>query len=499
MYDLYQPLLNALRKQAMLPSLHVIWAWMQHLQFGIDLPSYIQVPASIRQALPGPEKGIYEWELALLARELLAVAPVNGGRTDLRLWQEFSTTLNELKNLDNAISGRYEKLFRERIFFEMARIAHQQFWWQRAMRVDAEVTRYLKIFGHPALGSILQGQVGLDARALYTVGLSAAGHFLENSELALPASFSLTGASGEQVAWFLRTYSLNLHDMQARCNSRPFDEDFVYALNPLVQFPLVAYSVGAQPRLMCPVPRYLIRRFTEGVYYDILNAPRFDSAFGTAYQAYVGEIIAAVNDRKSLTILPDAEYFVGKNRKQSVDWIASDSSGEMFVECKTKRLRYDAKIALADLSRLQQELAKLAEFAVQVYRTLADALEGNYPHWTPSERPIYPLVVTLEDWHVFGHALAAEVDSHLRSAFRVEGLNESMLQRFPLTTCSVGEFERLMALVAIKDVHSVMKEKVSSKRRLWMVHSALMDAFPEEYGKTRGNLFPEALESITGI
>ena len=55
-----------------------------------------------------------------------------------------------------------------------------------------------------------------------------------------------------------------------------------------------------------------------------------------------------------------------------------------------------------------------------------------------------------------------------------------------------------MALIAIKNVRSVMSAKVGEKRKLWMLHSALMDAFPHEYSKTRGNLFPEVLATITG-
>jgi hypothetical protein len=198
-------------------------------------------------------------------------------------------------------------------------------------------------------------------------------------------------------------------------------------------------------------------------------------------------------------VLPESEYWVGKDRKRSVDWIASDSSGELFVECKAKRLRADAKVALGDLTALRQELEKLAEFAVQIYRTLADALDGKYPHWTPSERPIFPLVVTLEDWYVFGHAIAAEIDAHLRSAFRDNGLNEGMLERFPLRICSVAEFEQLVSIIASKDVHSVMNEVVSAKRKLWLLHAAINDAFREDHKKlSRTELFPRALDTITG-
>ena len=500
-YSLYKPLRNALRKQPLLPSLQVIWAWMQHLQFSEALPDWLGVPDQIRRSPPGPHKGIYEWELALLARELIAEAPLRApldARRNLYTWGEFARVVNKLKDLDNAISASYPELFRDRIMFEMSRIAHHQFRWQHGMRAD--VTRYFKIFSHPGMDAILQAHLGISARGLLTVGLSAAGHYLGQFNLPVPARHQLGGVSSEQIEWFFNAYGRDLDDMRKQCaDARTFDERFVYSFNPLVQFPLVSCSLGSERHVVCPVLGFLIRRFTEGVYYDVVNAPGFDAAFGGAYQAYVGEVFRAANTRGSLTVLPESEYWAGKDRKLSVDWIASDSSGELFVECKAKRLRVDAKAALGDLTVLQQELEKLAEFAVQIYRTLADALDGKYLHWTPSERPIFPLVVTLEDWYVFGHAIAAEIDAHLRSAFKDKGLDQGMLERFPLRICSVAEFEDLVSIIARKDVLSVMNEVVSAKRRLWLLHAALNDAFHDDHLKlSRTELFPRALDSITG-
>lgn len=498
MYDLYRPLQSALSQHDLFRSLRVIWAWMQQLQFGQEFPADIEVPQEVRSALRGPTRGVYEWELALLAKELIVCAP-ESGRVDMSSWRTFSETLNTLKNLDNGISGFYEQLFREHIFIEMYRIAHHQFWWQRTLRMDSELTRYLKIFGAPALDAVVQQSLGLNAHALFTIGLSIAGHFLGEFELLLPTSLALNGVSTDQVAFFFAKYTKSLEEMRALCRSaQSFDENFIYAFNPLVRFPLLLDANRSRLRLVCPVPRYLIRRFTEGVYYDILGAPGFDAAFGDSYQAYVGDVLTAVNTSNVLTVLPEAQYVVGKDKKRSVDWIASDSTGEIFVECKTKRIRLDAKMALSDLAPLRAELGKLSEFAVQIYKTLVHGLEGRYPHWTPSDKPIYPVIVTLEEWFVFGHKLDGEIDARIRAEFRLHGLDEQLLERYPLTICSIGEFERLMALVSAKGARTVMSEKVAPKRRLWLLHSALLDAFPEDFPQTRVNLFPDALARITG-
>lgn len=102
MYDLYKPLRNDLRRQSLFQSLHVVWAWVQHLQFDKPFPPNMEVPIEIMARLSGPEKGIFEWELAILAKELIINAPLHG-EGDFCKWSRFSTALNRLKNLGNEI------------------------------------------------------------------------------------------------------------------------------------------------------------------------------------------------------------------------------------------------------------------------------------------------------------------------------------------------------------------------------------------------------------
>jgi hypothetical protein len=380
-YDLYKPLRNHLKGQALVPSLRVVWAWVNHLQFDIEIPSDIEVLPEVRMRRRGSEKGVYEWELASLAKELIINAPMRAP-TDLRSWRGFSTAINRLKNVGNGISEQYEFLFRDNIFIEMYRIAHHQFGWQRTVKMQAEAARYYKIFSEPAVDAILFSRLGLRTFSLYTIGLAIAGAFLQDFELVAPININLGRTTPTDVETFLRNYSKNLAEMRGYSEeSQSFDENYVYSFNPLVRFPIVSHVCGGRVTFFAPVPRYLLRRFTEGIYYDALGAPGFDLAFGRSYQAYVGEVIRAATSNGSLCVQAEAGYFVGKDRKDSVDWIVSDLTGELFVECKTKRLRQEGKLALADLTPLRAELSKLTEFVIQIYKTLTHALEGRYPHW----------------------------------------------------------------------------------------------------------------------
>jgi hypothetical protein len=242
----------------------------------------------------------------------------------------------------------------------------------------------------------------------------------------------------------------------------------------------------------------LIHRFTEGVYYEIINQPDFNNAFGAAFQAYVGEVLAVVNTGGALTILPESEYHVGRDRKDTVDWIVGDDTGELFIECKTKRIQLAAKVALADLSTLESEVDKLAKFVVQIYKTLHDAISGHYTSWTRSDRPIFPLIVMLEEWYVFGPKILEMVDARIKQKFHDNRLDVGLLGQFPYVIGSVGDFERLLSIAASRGIAPVIHAIQSPSRRGWLMHGALRDAFPNEFRLSSRNLFPETLEQITG-
>jgi hypothetical protein len=119
-----------------------------------------------------------------------------------------------------------------------------------------------------------------------------------------------------------------------------------------------------------------------------------------------------------MRVLREAEFQVGRHRKDTVDWIIQQADeGALFVECKTKRLTWASKAGLADLAALEQDIQKLAGAVVQVYRTLSDYREHRYPQLPYSVgRRIYPVIVTLEDWYFFGHELPVRFGSSVTLA-----------------------------------------------------------------------------------
>jgi hypothetical protein len=81
---------------------------------------------------------------------------------------------------------------------------------------------------------------------------------------------------------------------------------------------------------------------------------------------------------------------------------------------------------------LHNELVKMADFILQVYKTIADYRQNKYPAYEFKEGlRIYPLVVTLEDWLAFGPKILGSVHQKVVQRFEKEGMPPVWLDEMP--------------------------------------------------------------------
>ncbi len=494
-YDYHRPLRNYLRNFPLLESLYVVRAYEQHLQFDQPFPSDIKVAVEFREAKGRAEKNIFEWELDILTRELVLNASDFAYGT-LKQWSAFSIAINLIKELGNAVAASYPEIYQPNILIELYRIAHNQFPWQRGITRDT-VLRYFKIFGTDTFDLILKTRLGLGAAELYIIGLTLAGHFSESFVFNLPVKIDGLPITSEQFDRFVGIFSIDIDSLRClTADSQSYDQDYAYVFNPLRKFPLIRISENGRSALVAPLPTFLIRRFTEGVYYELCDAPGFSDAFGPSFQGYVGAVLTAANPTVALTVFPEQPYHVGKDRKDSVDWIVSDRTADLFIECKTKRVRYGAKIGLASTDLLAGDLEKMAEFIFQTYKTLIDALDGKYTHWAKRDTPVYPLVVTLEEWFAFGDRLIAALDAAVLRKLEEEDIDPVILQIHPYTVCAVEDFEIAIQIMTTIGIEPFMRKKTAGECRLWSMHPFITRVFTTESRQVARELFPGDWQKI---
>ncbi|MFC1538976.1 hypothetical protein ACFL6H_06095 [Candidatus Latescibacterota bacterium] len=495
-YELHKPLRNHLKKVNLLESLYVIWAYEKHLKFGKSFPRDIEVDSGFLNASHWVNKGVFPWELETIAKEIIinSIDPylIDPPKT-LRRWPCFRSAINKLKFFENNIV-KFHPVNSE--LLEMFRIIHREFPWQ-INNNSIWLYRYYKIFSHEKIDEIIQKVIGINAKELYTIGFALVAECLIHFRKDLPLNIKIRGLDEYIVNQFLSHFSKDLESIKNDLISlRKYDENYIYTYNPLISHPLIKVKYRHQDALISPMPTLLFRRFTQGLYYEICNESNFGKPFGESFQNYVGEVLEKVFVNHNYEIYPEREYYIGKERKDSIDWIVCNDDSALFIEVKAKKLRLEAKIEINDIDVLHEDLDKMAESIIQSYKTIGDYIENHYPHLKYNkERKIYPILLTLESWDIWVNQIRDMLLDKIHEKFELSNINICWLDEMPYTICDVEEFESLIQVINCYGINKVMGEKVfDSEKRNWPIKSFLNDFTNDEL--IIENLFPEAFEKI---
>jgi hypothetical protein len=266
----------------------------------------------------------------LLAREIILNSPTRGIK-NLRSWSQFAKAINAIKDLEEKVHIAHRPLFQNNMLLEMFRVAHRQFPWQRRPAEDT-LLRYFKIFNTAEFAPIIRSAIGIDTPEIYTIGLGFAGHFMRSFAYYLDSSIEVREISTEGFNHFVNHFSTDVASLgQMATAVQSYDQDYAYTFNPLRKYPLVRMTLNGRNALVSPIPTFLFRRFTDGVYYEICDAKGFADAFGRSFQKYVGEMLSKANYGDRFTIFREQPYHVGKDRKDNVDWIVSDPTSDLLI------------------------------------------------------------------------------------------------------------------------------------------------------------------------
>lgn len=483
-YDLYKPLRNKLRSFSCADSLYVIWAYTQFLQFRkFNFPSDIEVDLAFRGATV-PQRFIAEWELELIAKEII----INAARKSetsktLRKWAHMASVVNTLKDLEGAIYRDYGP--RTDIWIELNRIAHRQFVWQENAPNSRAATRYYKIFKDKRIEQICCERLNLTVRDIFLFGMALIGAYTSRPVVPLSYIDNLKKIRGEEidVESFLRFTCKSEEEIKSiLVSEQKYDAQFAYAYNSLKAYPLIRMDFGRGEVLMCPLPTIFFWRFTAGLYYEFVGDDRFSQALGESFQTYVGDLTRKFCSDEKFQILGEQTYGPKKARKDSADWIILENGSALFIECKAKRLSWDAKSNIEELDALHADIDHLANGVFQLYKTINDYASDAYEHLEFSkERTIFAMVVTFENWYLFGPHLIELVNTRLLEKLQSAGISEDILSKWPYIIASIADLE--FALPVINDIgisEFMGKKFADTEMRSWNLHAYLSAQFSDK-------------------
>ncbi|NPT61162.1 hypothetical protein [Paraburkholderia elongata] len=172
--------------------------------------------------------------------------------------------INQIRRVDEAISA--QELDSSRVFAELHRIAHRQFPWQQR-RDMAVVIRYLKIFGAGDVEAVVVRETGLTMTQLYFMGIATAGHLVKYPGFNTQQDYSGFGIDARATKVFFEKMSINGETLRQRIRDvQSYDGRWQYTWNPLEATPLVSLDTRFSNLVHCPVPAFLLRRISQGVF-----------------------------------------------------------------------------------------------------------------------------------------------------------------------------------------------------------------------------------------
>jgi hypothetical protein len=480
---LYRTIRSDARQLARRDSLAVIWAYSQYLQVNeFQMPRDIEVAQVLRDAHPR-QSILAEWTLEEIAREVIRYSDeeARDGRT-LRQWNTLAHIANTIRDLEGEI---YRDLVGAPfIQHELMRIMRRQFVWQQQRFDWRWIIRYYKLFNTPALTAHAEQATGLSIDQIYLIGMCYIGHFFSEPRWLRRVSVEIPGLTEDHLERFLAFTSLTRAALAERLRvEHALDAGFSYRYSSLRAYPIVQFSHLGVDEIACPMPTLLFWRITTGLYYELREQAGFPTAFGASFEAYVGEVLGKRISNPDMVVLPEAEYHIGPNRKDSVDWIVQEGDiAALFVECKTMRLTWASKAGMGDLSALAQDIRKLAGAVMQVYKGIRDYRGGHYPHLTDVEgRRIFPVILTLEDWYCNGMYLPTLLDEEVRNLMTSAGLPLEWLDQMPYAVISIDEFETAAGVTSAAGIAPFWSGKLeNADHRRWPFRSYCSDCYPNE-------------------
>ncbi|MBB2757626.1 UNVERIFIED_ORG: hypothetical protein GGR68_001724 [Xanthomonas campestris] len=408
-----------------------------------------------------------DFQIDLLLREILLNARGSADATrDLGNWND----LAELYRVVNAQSNATSRPTKD-IYMVLHRIGHQQIMFFDRADYDY-IGRYWLLYRRPEMDRLFEQKFLMSTQEYFLVAMAIFVLFMQAPEVDIRSQLAPLGIPARGLENILASITTTPEGIRTHLRAiRSYDESWAYTFNSIQKTPLLQLSSASPEMLLCPRPGHFVRRILSGCYYDLVNTKGFDKAFGDAAEQLTGEII--LNAMPSAKVAKPTKYKTSAGHRHGADWIISDETGHLFVECKSARIPLQAKVA-PDPSDLESGLNRLAEAIGQNYSNIHDATRG-VSGWIYDGLPIYSLIVTLEDWILFSPKSTEVLDRLVTIDLHRRAVPGSIITETPYAAVSIKDLPNLCASLAVVGIYGFMSKWMSGDRRQYLASSYLED------------------------
>jgi hypothetical protein len=402
-----------------------------------DLP-----PAAVGAELGSPYH-IPLWSIETLVNELLATPKPKGfgvGRTRLLntdLFQSLRALHGILVKLENAEDGIF--LEKHDVFQEMARIAQRQFPWQRGVTNLPHLYRSMLLYGTGTARDFFEASAGISLSDFIKTGACMSASLGASDLVHRQRDLSQIGISPATREAALARLAIPHEEARRRAAAmRTGNRQTAYRPSILRDFPIIAFGDRGE-RLRAPIPELIMHRYTTGLYLDVIQGgAAVWTDIGSRFEAYVLEYLQAM--MSPYEVVGEQVYGPKKARHRSPDVLVSkDDRVVAAIECKAKRMSFDARYADDPVAAASVGYDELAKGMFQIWRFFSHARRGLSGHVrvAPDCRGV---IVTADTWLTMANRQAEQVFAAARALADAEGHIEECDRR-EIAFCPIDDVE----------------------------------------------------------
>ncbi|WP_126945747.1 hypothetical protein [Xanthomonas sp. BRIP62418] len=427
-------------------------------------------------------KYLHEHQLDLILRETL----IHAGASDKA--QVYLRNRNDLATLHNAIRGLCNKQAggTKNIYLTLHRLGHQQLPHQDRVQADY-FGRYWALFRLPPIESLIRQHYEMSSLDYFTMVAGMLASYTSNPETDISRElldFSLPEYGIKKCLRQISTTPTSLRRRQLE--TYRVNESWEYAFQEINLTPLIRLRSAHPDLLHCPRPQLLVRRLLAGAFFDLVNVQGYSTAFGDAVEMLAGDLIAK-SDRQLNPVKP-SPYPTSAGIRHGSDWILSDGTAHVFVECKSARIQLQAKVALS-IEDVTKGMQRLANAIIQNYANIADA-EAGVSRWHHDGLPIFSIILTLEDWILFSPIATQNLRELVVAGLAEKKLRPDFCDTNPYVVVAMKDIPNLTFAMAKHGIATVIKNKTSKKFEQYLTTQFLQEV--GDTTKISNNLFKAA-------
>jgi hypothetical protein len=448
-FEDFKPIRNKLRELNLFDSLEVLRQY-----------ALIQNSDPLKRSLPNIEQGKINYIMPNEVDFLLVNSMIYSSELPCSKKLSQVLTRGRILSLVKVIEDKIDSNgMNQDVWLWLNSYLHNQ-WKQKSGHIFEQIYRYYTIFSQDKMSEHIESVLGISYKMFVICAFWLYARFSdkwkESKQFLLSIEDDASPFYYQNMQKTISILSLPLYKLREMLKaSVRYDHNiFNYHNSPHLVYPIMDYG----EYLYCPVPQYLLKQLTAGIYYiaDIPNA-NLQNSFGNGFEKYVGEILQCYN-KSRFNIIPEIAYKKKQNKNKSSDWIVVDQNAIIFIECKTKRLRCESKELLSITNELEKDIQDISNGVFQLYKVYEDYKSNKISELVYNSDFIFiPILITLEDWFAGLPSFDEKISSNVREKLILEKIDLEAFDKFKYKIISVSSFERDFQIMASEGIGNYFK------------------------------------------